>query len=817
MTASSEVWKLGVEESRVREGKGLAGGWFLLAKKLRALGVSTPALSKACPGVSTSVKGGCSFKGKEKGKGTFKGKEKGKGTYAEVTRVKIGEPGESLSVHLGDRELLCREEQLSRCLVGCFGDSFESVPPLSSLTGGSRRFKEREFLLQRWGLEVGCFWNGSHAKEVWVRVAGLPLHLWSRELQWARILVRASGKNMPGALQVVARHTCWVVRLWWETPPWVSQVVPRSAFHKRARREVGSNLKEEKCWTQEVERAGPWAQNPSALWEQAWAPLESIVGALGLEQVELADEDFNVGGSLPGRSTFTDEALMDEASSGLEGSTAGAMGWDPLRAVPTEDLLVLDGRKEPPRGSTGSVSATELAIVPIGSGYASPIVERIDFQLEEEGGRDEGWNSSCLAKFSRCLGMLTKEFEEEILYLLRRMEGRIDQKGQDGASRKTKLMSSKSSRELKKLEWTVSYKKASVYGPVYSTDREDFWDEFGSIRGLWSDPWCVGGDFNMIRFPEECGRGGGLSASMRRFLEVVEDLELRDFPLQGVLFTWRGGLNIQSHSRLDRFLVIDNWDNLFNGAVQGVLPRPIFDHFPILLEGGMKRGPFPFRFENTWLEEEGFKDQMKTWWGSLSFTRTSNFVLDAKLREDILKTWNKEVFGLIETKKGEALRQVLREEISWKQKSREVWLKEGDNNTIFFHRMANAHSRINWLFKLKVNGSWHTEENDLKDSVLAVRLRAGDSFLEEEVFATHSDLGKDTSLSLDGFTKVPKKGGAEDLKDFRLISLVGSLYKLLAKVLANRIKKVDNQSGEERVNPGGQGACYRGLGIGVGV
>ena len=198
-----------------------------------------------------------------------------------------------------------------------------------------------------------------------------------------------------------------------------------------------------------------------------------------------------------------------------------------------------------------------------------------------------------------------------------------------------------------------------MYGPVYSTDREDFWYEFGSIRGLWSDPWCVGGDFNMIRFPEEYGRGGGLSASMRRFSEVVEDLELRDFPLQGGPFTWRGGLNIQSHSRLDRFLVIDNWDNLFNGAVQGVLPRPIFDHFPILLEGGMKRGPFPFRFENTWLEEEGFKDQMKTWWGSLSFTRTSNFVLDAKLREDILKTWNKEVFGLIETKKGEALRQVV--------------------------------------------------------------------------------------------------------------------------------------------------------------
>ena len=37
---------------------------------------------------------------------------------------------------------------------------------------------------------------------------------------------------------------------------------------------------------------------------------------------------------------------------------------------------------------------------------------------------------------------------------------------------------------------------------------------------------------------------------------------------------------------------------------------------------------------------------------------------------------------------------------------------------------------------------------------------------------------------------LPKKGGAEDLRDFRPISLLGGLYKLLAKVLANRLKKV---------------------------
>ena len=37
---------------------------------------------------------------------------------------------------------------------------------------------------------------------------------------------------------------------------------------------------------------------------------------------------------------------------------------------------------------------------------------------------------------------------------------------------------------------------------------------------------------------------------------------------------------------------------------------------------------------------------------------------------------------------------------------------------------------------------------------------------------------------------IPKKGGAKDLGDFLPISILGGLYKLLAKVLANRLNKV---------------------------
>ena len=37
---------------------------------------------------------------------------------------------------------------------------------------------------------------------------------------------------------------------------------------------------------------------------------------------------------------------------------------------------------------------------------------------------------------------------------------------------------------------------------------------------------------------------------------------------------------------------------------------------------------------------------------------------------------------------------------------------------------------------------------------------------------------------------VPKKNGVEDFKDYRSISMVGNLYKLLAKVLSKKLKKV---------------------------
>jgi hypothetical protein len=55
-------------------------------------------------------------------------------------------------------------------------------------------------------------------------------------------------------------------------------------------------------------------------------------------------------------------------------------------------------------------------------------------------------------------------------------------------------------------------------------------------------------------------------------------------------------------------------------------------------------------------------------------------------------------------------------------------------------------------------------------------------------FYTHSKFVK--SISATFLALIPKKSGAVDLKDFRRISLVSEVYKIIAKVLANRLRKV---------------------------
>uniref|UniRef100_A0A2N9G4J9 Reverse transcriptase zinc-binding domain-containing protein n=1 Tax=Fagus sylvatica TaxID=28930 RepID=A0A2N9G4J9_FAGSY len=57
-----------------------------------------------------------------------------------------------------------------------------------------------------------------------------------------------------------------------------------------------------------------------------------------------------------------------------------------------------------------------------------------------------------------------------------------------------------------------------------------------------------------------------------------------------------------------------------------------------------------------------------------------------------------------------------RDELKWRQKSRELWLKEGDQNSRFFHLSTIIRRRRNYINEIKANdGSWLNSRKDIGD------------------------------------------------------------------------------------------------------
>jgi hypothetical protein len=150
------------------------------------------------------------------------------------------------------------------------------------------------------------------------------------------------------------------------------------------------------------------------------------------------------------------------------------------------------------------------------------------------------------------------------------------------------------------------------------------------------------------------------------------------------------------------------------------------------------------------VESKGFEDMAKQWWDSYKLFDTPCYVLANKLKllKLDLKHWNKEVFRNVEEMKKSLLEEiqvldgleeerlfvekqrvrrakakvdlenvVLMQEISWWQKSRGTWIKEGNHNTRFFHRLANSYKRNNFISSLCIDASVTSDQEEIKDTI----------------------------------------------------------------------------------------------------
>ena len=53
------------------------------------------------------------------------------------------------------------------------------------------------------------------------------------------------------------------------------------------------------------------------------------------------------------------------------------------------------------------------------------------------------------------------------------------------------------------------------------------------------------------------------------------------------------------------------------------------------------------------------------------------------------------------------------EEIFWRQKSRALYAQEGNNNTRFFHRLANPRRNANQIKRIEVDSVLYEDETDV--------------------------------------------------------------------------------------------------------
>ncbi|KAF5477099.1 hypothetical protein F2P56_003775 [Juglans regia] len=263
---------------------------------------------------------------------------------------------------------------------------------------------------------------------------------------------------------------------------------------------------------------------------------------------------------------------------------------------------------------------------------------------------------------------------------------------------------------LRNVEDGWSWALASVYGPNKDRDRNLLWDEVSGLYFVWDLPWCICGDFNIVRFPSEREGLSSMITAMEVFSQLIFDLELLDLPLVGGEYTWS---NSRGGSRLDRFLVSSSWEAHYPKLCQKRFPRVGSDHFPIILEcGGIHEGKRYFKFENMWLEVEGFVDkvfgnvelQKKALWEELQSLEVDGDNDESLSRKNEVKIELERVF--------------LREEISWRQKSRVLWLKEGDKCTSFLHKMANSHRCNNAIEMLRTENNLLSLPAEIQEHVV---------------------------------------------------------------------------------------------------
>ena len=246
----------------VPKGRGEKGGWVTMAEKIQQMG-------------------GFSGRKEQKQKEWCGGKLGMEVSYAEVVKKQKNRDRKLVRMEVRKEEVQNNLRKLEHCIIGSWdpcsagGEDLESLGQTMSkvwglkgnlglarmeknrvlmefeilgeairvMSAGNRSFDGAHLRLERWNPRIGCSEEVEITNEVWVRIVGLPLSLWNKtilrrvgeecggfiamdprmekmqELQWARILIRTNGEDLPSRLEISVEEKVYALALWWELKP----------------------------------------------------------------------------------------------------------------------------------------------------------------------------------------------------------------------------------------------------------------------------------------------------------------------------------------------------------------------------------------------------------------------------------------------------------------------------------------------------------------------------------------------------------------------------------------------------------------------
>ncbi|GJR01528.1 RNA-directed DNA polymerase, eukaryota [Tanacetum coccineum] len=190
----------------------------------------------------------------------------------------------------------------------------------------------------------------------------------------------------------------------------------------------------------------------------------------------------------------------------------------------------------------------------------------------------------------------------------------------------------------------------NVYGPHPSNQKGALWKRLEELINSNDGAWCLLGDFNEVRNLDDRLNTQFHARDSDEFNTFIANTRMVEVPMGGRRFT-RVREDGMKFSKLDRFLISEEFKQMWGNLAAVALDRKLSDHCPIVLKYiDVDFGPRPFRSLDMWLNELDIEQVVAEAWAKPVRVNRQDCIVRGKFKnvKMALKRWSKARFGAID-------------------------------------------------------------------------------------------------------------------------------------------------------------------------